>query len=177
METFKKILGIYASAGFISILTFACCNENTEIVGKGTINAYHLGASEPINNMVTGPFNIIVLHETNRISGLTNMSLIQSSYATSCEPNYLNQLDESTLTVTSDHDILLNGNTISAGTNLIKLEEVDLDMSWADIWVTFDEAFIQMANFGSQAHTFTIDIATTDAVQLTNSITLSFDLQ
>ena len=110
MKTIKKALGICAAAGLLSVISYSCCNESLQIIGKGSVNAYEFVTEETVNESIAAQFYLVVLHETKSWSASLKAGFIQSSYAASCPRNFENQLDESTLSIISDRSLTFDGN-------------------------------------------------------------------
>lgn len=182
MRVFKKSLAIYLSITILSVINYACCGEtNYRITGNGVISAFDINTSNSYlgndsQGIVTGAFNLTVSHETKAVAQLPNLNLIQSTYATSCPETFVNDLNADSFRITSNSAFTYNGSNIAAGTNLITLDEVEYDLSWASIFVDFNESFMSNADFANETHEFTIEVLTTDGVLLQNSISIKFEI-
>ena len=181
MRTLKKAVGIYSAFLLVSVINYACCGDtNFRITGNGDISVFdmktgnsYIGDAEGV---VTGAFNITVSHKTEAVAALPYLNFIPSTYALDCFETFENDLDETSLKITLNNAFTYRGNTIEPGTNLITIEELDYELSWATIFVDFTESFMSNAHFSNEVYEFTIEVVTTDELSLENTIRLSFEV-
>lgn len=177
-DVLKKIFILYSSLLTLSIISYACCEENFEIVGNGEIKAYDFKSSKYYSNettgLITGAFNIEVSHETT-VSKIRTI-LISSAFATSCAENYKNDLIGSTIMITTDKDFTYNGQLIASGSNLMDLENMNVSYAFGTIILNVDENTISKLSFSNEVYEFRFEVETTDGLKLVNTINLNFNI-
>ncbi|MFI0430756.1 hypothetical protein [Mariniflexile sp. HMF6888] len=182
MKKIKRALYIYLIFLFLSVITSACCKTNYQIIGNGSITAYDSESgetfTEDIIGTIIGGFRIDVNHEISIATGTDfNLSFIQSAYATSCGENYENDLDGSTLKISTNKDFIYDGILIEQGSNLTDIEGLDYDFGFGGISVRFNEEFVNRMEFINEVYEFKFEISTTDGMELVNIINLKFEIE
>lgn len=181
MRAIKKVLGFYFLLTLLSVINYACCGDtNVRIIGDGRISVFDFGSdksySQDETGILTGAFEVNVSHETEAYAGLSNFSLIHSTFATSCPQTFVNNLDENSFKISFDKSFEFNGETIASGTNIIDLTGIEYLVSWASIQVNFKESFMASGVFSQEAYEMTVQINTTDGILLENDMSVMFDL-
>lgn len=178
IDILKKALILYSSVFTLSFISYACCEDNFEIIGNGEIKAYDFKTSKYYSNdatgLITGAFKIEVNHETAISKTKTN--LISSALATSCAENYKNDLVESSLKITLNKDFMYNGQLIVKGSNIKDLEDLDVSYGFGGIFLNVDEYTIIKMSFTNEPYEFRFEVETTDGMILVNSINLNFNI-
>ncbi len=181
MKRIKRTLTIYMIFVLLSVITNACCETNYQIIGNGSITAYDFESTETftedIIGTIIGGFRIDVNHETMIAETDFDFNFIQSAYATSCGENYENDLEGSTLRISTNADFTFDGIIIEQGSNLIDLEDLDYDFGFGGISVRFNEEFINRMEFIDEVYEFKFEIYTTDGLELVNTINLKFEIE
>ena len=128
---------------------------------------------------VRTPFSLRASFETEIADAGLSLGLIQQAYATSCEYQYLNKLDISTLEITCDKAFQYDGNSIAAGENFSDISTLDIqsfEFYNAELEILFPQAFLDNAVFESADHTFTLSVKTSNDLSLNNDASAYIDL-
>lgn len=130
MKKIKRTLNIYMIFVLLSVITNACCETNYQIIGNGNITVYDFKSAKTFTEdtigTIIGGFKIDVNHEKIIAGTGFKSNFLQSAYATSCSENYENDLDGSTLKISTNRDFTFDGVIIEQGSNLIDFMILDL---------------------------------------------------
>jgi hypothetical protein len=170
----KKIIFLILTINILSIVS--CCNEEQQIVGIASFDAFSLVNRTSINT-VTDNFMLEARLDLEFVSIEFDNPFANELYGTSCEYDMVNQIIEGSITLVCDKDFMLNGETVSAGANMIDLESVLLDNTLGSFSILFGDSFTDAADFPDPfIYTFTIDFDTSDGLSMTDSISLDMQL-
>lgn len=180
MNKLFKALTIYVAFFAAAVILNACCDNNLRIIGNGGISALDVntvtGITEEDPAPITGPFEIWTIFQTESFSA-ASFPLLPTAMATSCPQNLTNDLNESTISISSNRAFTYSNVVIEPGTNLMAIEELEYLQDFDRLEFYFSESFIENAEFDSDFYTFSIEATTTDGRNLGNSIRLEFAIQ
>jgi hypothetical protein len=179
MKLILRAFIIYISTFPIIVIIQSCCEDDHRIVGQGTIGAYAPYYND-LNkiDIINGTFLIFAQLELKTTMLMDNINIIQRSYAMTCEDNFNNEINPSTLKLTCNKDFTFNNTTISAGDDFVNTDGLEIDISneWGSIEIRFTQDFIDLANFSKDMYQFTIGIETNDGLRFKNNVDLYMNL-
>lgn len=179
MKLLKKIIVVYIALLVLSFIVQSCCQENYRIVGNGEIGAY-TDYYYPGNEIDTISSSFMIAwHLEMRSEALaTNFGLIQSVTATSCGENYLNEIVESSFTISCDRDFKYNGLTIPANSDFSGLNNLEIYIGklWGSVDIRFSEKFIELADFDKSDYKFKVNIKSNDHLEFENTLLVHMNL-
>lgn len=177
MKNLEKAIVFYFGLILLSLIIQSCCNTDYKITGDGQLKAYQLDYVEI--DTVQSEFMLISYFDAEVVGMIDDFSIIPSAYAVSCDYYYINSLDKSTTRLTLDKDIMLNGDTLMAGTNLIEIAGIEFETGPsydAHMDIKLTQSFLDQVIFEKEAYTFKVNISTDDGLELENSVVLEMDL-
>lgn len=179
MKLLKRIIVVYITLLVLSFIVQSCCQENYRIMGNGEIGAY-TDYYYPGNEIdtISGPFLIVWHLELRNEVLATNFGLVQSVSATTCAENYLNEIVESSFTISCDKDFKYNELTIPANTNFSELNnlEIYIGKQWGAVEIRFSEEFIELADFDQSDYQFKVRIKSNDHLEFENIVLVHINL-
>jgi|SRR5690554_3901328 len=174
---FKTLVGLYGLIVF-SCLIQSCCEEFLTITETGGIYAWDLyeGSDGYIERQstttITGEF-ILGVYFQYSFSSLNNVSLVSSSYATSCKETLTNAIDKSTLGLSLNKSFVLNGDSIPAHANLLGIENSGVVLNTVldrGVEFKFTESFFSNATLENGDCIIKFNGRTDDNVQLESEL-------
>lgn len=176
MNKLKKSFLFYFGLFFLSILFYQCCTGEYKITGSGEASIFDITTSQ--SDTISNQFIIstsfegeVVLQNENKVS------LFQSAWATSCDYEAFNPIDEESILLSFSQDFIYLGNTISSGTNILDFNLNGLIsnlFSNEGLEFHFTTAFINNVNFPNGDYEITISAETSDGIQIENRINTNF---
>jgi hypothetical protein len=184
----KALLGLYTLI-VISALVNGCCKGEYRLTGFDYVTATET-VIEPDSTVrymditkVTGEFRITANLQMEMASN-NNLSLMNSSYALSCDYPTINPIAENSITISMDRGFVLNGDSIPPNTNLliynnsgiIKESYIDRYSNRGPLEFVFTEDFFTNSILANGDYVFTIIALTEEGVKFESDIELEFDL-
>ena len=177
MKKVSKAVFFYAALLLFSVAIQSCCTQNYKIIGNGDFTARTLDYA--IIDTITSEFMLSAIFESEDIGMLDDFSIIQTSFATSCEYSYANFIDLSTLEISCNKDFVIDGVTIISGTNFIVDEDLGVtysEYSGTELDIIFTQAFLDRVVFEKENYTFKINTSTDDGLEIENEVSLEMNL-
>lgn len=177
MRLFQRAILFYSMLLIVSLIIQSCCNSDYKITGDGQLRAYQLDYVEI--DTVQSEFMLISYFDAEVVGMMDEFSIIPTAYALSCDYYYINSLDKSTAQLTLDKDVILNGDTLIAGTNFIDMDGIEFEKGPsydAHMDIKLTQVFLDQVVFKKEAYTFKVNISTDDGFDLENSVVLEMDL-
>ncbi len=174
MKSIKNVVLFYTFLMVCAVVMQSCCTDENQIIGSGTIDVFEVDSFTKLDT-IGGPFKLVINYETTTVGNFTDFNIIASSYALTCEENYINSIDESSLKISCDKDFTYDGDIISANTNFLTIPEMKRDLTAdfiIELSIFFEAAFINNATFEEGTHTFKVESKTSDGLDLVNEIAL-----
>ena len=178
-----KVLLLFYLLITTSALIQSCCQEDFKITSQANVNAWELYQSE--NGIgrrqiskVKGDF-ILSIYFQEQLVSLGNFSLMSNCSALTCKETYQNSIDEKSLNLSLNRDIVLNGDSIPSNTNLLKIDNSGLNLhDLAAGWIEFrfTDEFFQKVKMENGYYTFIFNGKTTDEVVLNAEIIMEVAL-
>lgn len=177
----KALFGLYLII-LSSALLQACCKEELRYDSIDYLEAFNQAADSSLggpDTLITGPFYIQAYFHPEQVAELIS-SLVNTSYATSCDEVYLNEINQSTMSLSVNKPLLLMaGDSLKAGFNVLATGLVQTSQ-----WPTthgaakfeFNEIFFEITTFKNEEYTFTFSVMTNDGIQLSRELVLIFSL-
>jgi hypothetical protein len=181
MKSLKTTLKVYLSLSILSLITYACCEEqNFRISGTAFHKTYDANTAQIFEMgttaLITGPFNVNIYQQADGVLALHNLSFGTTAYATSCPENYLNYMQEESLELSFHKSIVYNGDTLAPGSNLRNLEGLKFEIFWSDLSIYFTDSLMQQLSFDDGPYQLTISIKTDDGLDLRSQINMEFEV-
>lgn len=179
----KTLLGLYGLI-VLSCLVQSCCEEYLTITEIGGIYAWDLYEDRDgyierrSTTTITGEFVLGVYFQYS-FSSLNNVSLVSSSYATSCKETLTNAIDKSTLGLFLNKSFVLNGDSIPAHANLLEIENSGVVLHMVldrGVEFKFTDSFFSKATLDNGDYVLTFNGRTDDNVQLQSEIEVEVDI-
>ncbi len=185
----KALLGLYALI-LLSAFVNGCCKGEYRLTGFEYVSA-SVSVTEPDSTVVvsdvtkvSGEFMITAFLQL-QLASTNTMSLMNSSYAFSCELPTINPIVNSSVVISMDRSFILNGDSIEANTNLLVLENsgiiqddimrgYPIDRGPIDFY--FSELFFTNSILENGEYTFTISALTEEGAKFESDIELEFEL-
>jgi len=178
MKNLGKAICFYSLLMCTAIIIQSCCSDTYRIIGNGEMKVYEIGTIAALDTVRT-PFSLSAEFDVELISAIVPNGFINSAYATSCEQNFVNKLDRSTIEITCDKSFEYDGETYPANENFKDIGALQIEtfeFYGASLSITFNQAFINDAIFATGDHTFTVQISTDNDLTLINEVTTYIDL-
>jgi len=174
MQKIKKSIYVYLIAICFSVFFYQCCTDQYKITGAGELTIQDQNSSRV--DTITGAFFIFNDLEFEVASHDFELGIINSTWATSCEINHINPIDEETIALTLSNDIEFNGELIPAGSNILdrNLEGINTSFYEATIMVIFSSDFLDNASIPNGAYTLNLSAETADQLLIQNEISTVF---
>lgn len=93
-----------------------------------------------------------------------------------CDSDFVQDLDASTALMTLNKPFMLNGNTISANTNILELDGIIGNIGDFDSLILFSDEFLTNAEFLNEDYTYNFHVETNEAFVMMDSIVLTMNL-
>lgn len=185
----KAILGLYVLIT-LSAFVNSCCKGEYRLTGFNYINATatEIRPDSTFNYVdittVTGEFSIIA-HLEMQLLSLNNISLMSSSYATSCDLPTVNPIQSSSIFISMNKPFVLHGDTIEANTDLLSLNNSGILIGEqyqnsayfkGPIEFHFTEHFFNSSILENGNYTFYISAETEEKVKFESNFDIEFDL-
>lgn len=180
MKKFIQLFYAYVILLFGSLLIYGCCDWEKRIIGADEIKAITLvDGTSARTDTIRAWFRISANFETETISMAPEVCMISSSYATSCDPVYLNELLAESLVVTCNQPMVVAGETIAAGTNLTTVPQIEIEISeeHPTVDVRFSQEMLDLSELTNGWNKFQLEIDTNDGVEIKDEIDLFFDFE
>ena len=177
MKKLKQLVLFYVLIFSSAIFIQSCCLGDHNITDSGTISIIDglLIESEVPLDTITGPFNVVLEPGLTLSDNFQDLSLLNSSYAVTCDNPIENRIDLNTVELTLDKAISLDGVQIPEDTNLIGRQGVsfidgDYSGAFLQLTVQFDQSFMDNAVFDSSQYDFTLKMSTDDGVDIEGTV-------
>ena len=178
MKKCTRLLCTYITLLLCSLLIYGCCDWEKRTIGADEFVAYTLVEGTKMQyDTIRASFTLRADFETETISMAPEMGLITSSHATSCDPVYLNSLLEESLLVTSDKSMVVAGETIAAGENLVGVAQLDfeIDQDFPSVKLFLTDEELSLFEFTNGWNKIELQIETNDGIQIADELDLYFD--
>ena len=167
----RRVLIIYTVGFLASLFLYSCCTEIYRTTTNFQIAFTDLmGDTVPIvqEDTITGAFEYTLQAEVIReVVDLSQLSLIQSTYAYSCDMAYEDSFVPETASVTLNKNFMIDDHIVEAGTNLLLLdlegrgvpyrlteEEYITQVGFAHVRIIFRDSLLDRLHFPLQDYTF-----------------------
>lgn len=180
MTRTKTIIKFYFLFLLSSVLLHSCCSEPTRVTIVGTGELSFIGTDESpsgtgiIEEVGAGPFSIFVNFELEFASQF-KPELMSSAYGFSCDEEFQNSLVKSSLSLTTDKDLIHDGEIRKAGSELKDLKGLIILVSSGEVVITFSHETRDVTEFASDTYTFSLSISTDDGLDMVSEGSLSFE--
>lgn len=174
MNRLKKGIFFYFSLILFSVILKSCCEEmNIEIIGTGDMVIQQLDNFR--SDTIKSDFIITQNLEVKYSSNLNNFGVIQNSYATSCDENYINTINGETLQLFCNKVISFDGEMIPANTDFVDFDKMEVFIEGGEggIQIIIKKEFIELE---PGIYEFRVNAQTSDEINLTNSSSAYFDI-
>ena len=167
---FKRVISIYILGFLFSILLYACCEEIYRATTNYTVDFKELQEDTIVQagDTIRGPFVYQLEAEIIReVVSIQELSLIQRSYALSCDMTYENAFVSETASVRLDKDFMIDSHVVKAGTNLLFIDweargnpyklsedEFQADVYFSRVDLAFKEDVMDRVHFFPGDYTF-----------------------
>jgi len=173
LNNITRVLSIFSFTLILSVILFSCCTERILITEGGNL---YMASQLTAPDVVNEPFSLINEFEIEYVNQEhKNFGLINSAWASSCDLNYENEIDRTSLELTLDKDFVLDNETFVAGTNLLTLDQFTRDISGAFVNMYIDPQFFTDAIFDTGDHTFTFSADIEGGLSVESSLTLNLN--
>ncbi len=183
MKTLERALIVYISFLVFCFLIQSCCTDpdRFRIVDRGQMSFFvnqDGSAVSELTDTISGEFVMSVSFETELVETFNQFDMFSKAYAYSCDEEFENALDESTLTLRCSEDFVYNGATVNSNTNFLNLPELQplIIGELGLITIPFNEDFMENVEFENGQTTFTLEIQTTDSLELSTASSVIIDL-
>lgn len=179
MIKLKRFVFVYILFLTLSVILYSCCtNPKYEVYDIERIVALNKDFVEM--DTISESFTFEVYFKFQEVSSLTNLSLVNGAYATSCPTEYTNQLSSTGFELFCDQDFVYKNDTVHSGTGLSSIPELEVfietDPYSQQLAVSVTDSFIANAQFTKGAHLFNFVMETTDDKILKGDLSLVMDL-
>jgi len=147
MKRFYQLACFYFSFFLLAILLQSCCRGDLYISDHGTVNITDLDDLLG-DGIINGAFFLTVVPQLDVASTNTDFGLINTANALSCDRPILNDVLESSISITCDKEFVFEGTTIPVGTDFINSAGITTN--------------IQNEQFELDDYTFTITYSSDD---------------
>jgi len=181
----KKLITLsffYLSLLSIAVVMHSCCRNpgTATIIGAEDIH-FIQDVQLPASNVTTdtlveAPFSMYVEAEVLYTATQRDYGLMSSAYGLSCEPDFVNTLQESSLILVCDQDFMFDGELIEAGSDRLGLlPGIRTSIDPQSIFVFMEISFMNLVTFENGPTTFRIKVKTTDDLELESVGTVVVD--
>lgn len=183
MNKLLLITKTYIGLLLISVLLFCCvCGDIVEatIIGAGTMNFFNFEGTDiytPVDTISSGYFWLSNNCELEYANLDASAGLLDYAYGLSCDEEFLNAVDETSLWLSCDKVINHDGRAINPNDNLLTIPTIISLTSNGLVQVTFTEEFIDLTEFQRGNHTFNLSMRTDDGLDLKNTGTVFLDFE
>jgi len=177
MKLLKKGILFYLTIMLVSIIVQGCCENKIEIVGNGDMYIAQIDNNR--SDTIRDQFSLdLILEVEYGYNMLNDLAIINSSYATSCDETYVNEMDQATLQLTCDKNLTYDGELFEANTNLSSINELVIRYQdyEGSINIQFLSDFLEKAEFDTGDHEFEISIETEDGMKFTNKVSTYLEI-
>lgn len=178
MKKFKKFLLFYFSFLFIAVI-FSCeCIGPTsaEIIGNGTLEVRNSDFSLS-DGIETGPFIVRIFPEVEYAENSPLFNLLNSAYASTCDPQFKNFIEGDKLTLSFDKTIVFQGEEIAPGTNILAFDIFNLPTRLlGGETIFFDAEILDDFIFQKTIYLITVQMETSNDLMLESSKSQRFDI-
>lgn len=176
IRRFLPLLYFYAVLFCSSIIIQSCCTEGPgQIIGPQNFTVYDAdngGDTLRSRFVLYGYFDVEIAQSTQTFSPYA------SAYAVSCEPGFVNSIDQTTLSITMDQPFNFDGRPLAPGYNILELDTIlTTNFLESDFEIFFDYDFIEKSKFETGLHDFYLYCRTDDGIEIRDTVTAYFDIQ
>lgn len=178
MRKLKSLVFIYILLLTLSVIVYSCCSEKLQIIAIDRVFVQDDEFREL--DSIHGEFTFQLHFRDQTVASLSDLSLINGAYATSCDYTYVNELLLSSLEIYCDQDIVHYNDTVFSGTDLITMNTLNSGYKSSSfgnfVTVGVSRFFLKNAKFEKGPHLFNFKIKTSDSKQLEGNVSLYMDL-
>jgi hypothetical protein len=186
----KALILFYISIYSLSVLQGCWCVDEERYTGVGQLEAY-LPKDKDVNQIVISDPSVYIDSVNGEFyleqgfeyrieqASLNEMSLISSTYATTCGSEQVNDLDLSSFSLTIDKQFIYKNDTIKPGVNLLNISEIQQSSSnpfGLVYFMFFTSDFLTNSVFQKDNYTFTFSGKTTNNISIVSQKELYFRL-
>lgn len=180
MKNLSFLFKSYIFILFASLFIHSCCTQpdRATIIGAQDINFISVQNGEVNNSGVIGSsrFNMFISLDLEFANHFIENPLINSAYGWSCEIEFLNSVEPTTIEVFCNREIEYNGSTIPAGTDFSNNPDLDISSFGEDVTIVVKDEFMDRSEFTNGFHEFTVNFRTNDGLELVSTGTINIQI-
>lgn len=162
----------------MSVVVYSCCSDPVKVTMTGSQELKFVSQQNDVfsfQDTIKGESFVISLPLVLELASHNfHNPLMNSAYALSCPEEPQNTMDERTFSLRCDQAISYDGEVIIADSDLSNNPDIEITIFEQDLTISFTDEFMSKSVFNLNEHTFTIDLLTSDGLDIGNSGTIMF---